>query len=277
MRELPKWYSSRLEEKVLFRTLQNRLGNGTVGALIIEGAPGVGKTAFARAAAEALGGSFLYFLSHHWLSEEELFYGIDVGKAVVGVENPEEVYKPGILLQAVESSKQGMTVLCLDELDKAPERVEGLLLDFLQTGKVQGINGQTFQANLTQLAIIITTNGMRPLSEPLQRRCARLRMKCLDPVVEADILRKNTGASNPLCKLVVNLMTTIREKGESTPSLQEGTYFLQDLKLAQSFEEVGVLIDAWFIKEDDDRKALYPEKGAVQWPRIIWAEELRRR
>ncbi len=269
---LPKWYLTRRSDELIYKSLCQHLADSKLAVALIEGAPGVGKTAFARAVAEALSGQFFYFLCHHWLTEEELFVGIDVGKAVAGVASPEEVYKPGILLQAAKSSKQGMTVLCLDELDKAPERVEGLLLDFLQTGKVYGINGEVVTADFTRLIVIITSNGVRQITEPLLRRCVRLRMENLSATQEQDLLRKITGASQPLCKVVVALMNTIRADGETTPSIQEAVNFLDDLlKVAESYEDVEILINSWLCKTEADQKALQK----TQFARLMWSERCR--
>jgi len=46
-------------------------------AVVITGAPGVGKTSFARALAEGMGGRLIEYYAHHWTSDEDMFLAVD--------------------------------------------------------------------------------------------------------------------------------------------------------------------------------------------------------
>jgi MoxR-like ATPase len=266
-------YVPRRGELLALRGLLARAGGARV--LIVEGPPGTGKTALGRALASLLQAEVVYYLCHHWTSDEELHLGVDVGRVAAGVERPEDAYRPGALLRAVEASQRGTVVLIVDELDKAPERAEALLLEFLQTGRVHGPRGEVWQADLARLVVILTTNGLRPLMEPTLRRGFRLRMEFLPAEVEAHLLRQWTGAAPGVVRLVVRMLTLIRTKGATAPSLQEARYLLEDLRLAASAADCQLLIEGWLVKEPADGEALRGELG--QPGAVLWGEVRRGR
>jgi MoxR-like ATPase len=253
-------YYLRPSDELFLRVLTQPRRNG-VRAGLISGAPGVGKTALGRHFADMLGGTLEYYLCHHWTCEEDLFIRIDPARVAAlagGVEGVkmEDAYRAGVLLRAVLSSVDKPTVVLIDELDKAPERVDALLLEFLQTGRVYGQFGEVWQADLNNLFVIITNNGVRPISEPLLRRVFRYHMPYLPPSVEADIIRHQTGAPVGVCRLIVQMMTAIGYQGQSSPSLQEGIRLAEALLLASSSEEVELLLRGWLCKTDADWDAL---------------------
>lgn len=185
--QFPKEYYLRKEEALLLKCLENRTG---IKAFILEGPPGTGKTFFTECLASAWGARFLYYLCHNWSSDEELLMGVNVGRVSAGVKNPEDAYTPGILTRAAQISVRQMAVICLDEVDKAPQKVEALLLDFLQHARVALPNGQIIRGVPDNLIIGLTTNGVRPLMEATLRRCFRITMQFLPPHVEAEIIKK---------------------------------------------------------------------------------------
>jgi MoxR-like ATPase len=265
-------YVLRREEVV---ALQMLLLSDGIRAVIIEGPPGCGKTSLGRSFAAATQASVVYYLCHHWTTDEELFFGVDVGKVAAGVSAPEEAYKPGALARAVFGSLQGATVLIIDEVDKAPERVENLLLDFLQVGAVYGPRGEVYKAVKENLYIFITSNGVRPLGDPLLRRCFRLRMSWLPQNVELDLLRKATGAPPGLLRLTVNVSSSLRAEGVSV-SLQEMEMFLRGLQdIAKSPEDCAILVRGWLLKQPEDEEILKNTLGQ-NWPSVFWGEVKRR-
>jgi len=260
-------YHLRHAESLALRALEARRDGPKV--LILEGPPGTGKTAFSEFLAQRWNAQYLYFLCHHWVTEEELFEKVHVGRVAAGVDDPSQAYDPGILTQAARLSHDGLVVLCLDEVDKAPPRTEALLLDFLQTGRVAALSGgPSVVATLDNLVVVITTNGVRPLGEPLLRRGFRIAMSFLPPHVEADIIRKQTGAPMGAVRCVVRFANLIRERGVTKPSLQEGRNLVQDLAVAESAQDVEILIKGWLCKEPEDWQALVgacPNPGATLW------------
>jgi len=259
-------YYLREEEKVVLRALEARRGGPKV--LILEGPPGTGKTALSQYLAERWKAKYFYYLCHHWTSDEELFVGVNVGRVAAGVERPQDAYEYGVLSKAALATQEGRAVLCLDELDKAPQRAESLLLDFLQHGRVVLPDGQIIQAVLGNITVVITTNGIRPLMEATLRRGFRVQMQFLPPHVEADVIRKRTGAPMGPIRTIVRMINTIRERGATKPSLQEAINLATDLQVAESAQDVEILIKGWLCKEPEDWQALVgacPNPGATLW------------
>ena len=266
------WYTARPSDRLVARLLTERSDDG-VRAVVITGAPGVGKTSFARALAEGISGRLVEYYAHHWSNDEDMFLSVDPARVAAiagGHDMPmAKTYRRGALLRATLLSRRMPVVLLLDEWDKAPEHCDALLLEFLQSGTVHGRHGEHWRANTRQLTVIITSNGLRELIEPLQRRCFRYEMPYLPPAVEADVLRKATGAPTGVIRLVIKAMNLIRVNGRSSPSLQEGMMLLRGMALASNVDDVRLLVWGYLVKDPQDEGAL---KSLGDLPVLLWGE-----
>jgi MoxR-like ATPase len=206
-------------------------------AALFLGPPGSGKTSATEWLAERLGATYFYHLLHSWTDDQELFHGIDVAAAVAG--EAQHVRQPGILAQAAMASASGPVVLALDEIDKTAERVEYLLLDYLQFGRVPVRPGEHIQANLGNLVVCLTTNGERDLSAPLLRRVRRVPIRPLagDQLVTA--LAQHSGTTAPFAEALIraaraatNPMPTLAELIDAAAEIWAADTYDDALRLA---------------------------------------------
>lgn len=237
--------------------------------VLLEGPPGSGKTAFGEAVSRALGARFVYGLLHEWSGPEDLFNGVNVGAVVRGEGDVEE---PGVLLQAARLSQSGRCVLLLDEVDKASPAVEALLLDWLQSGRVPVRPGVHEVARLDRVAVVITSNGYRPLSGALLRRCRRVVVPALPAEVEREILAKKTGAPVGLVKVLQRAGTGVAQAEGGPVSVQElGNALTELLDSAESLEDVRFILQAWLPKTQEGMFYLASPDGQ-EAIRRVWAE-----
>ena len=139
----------------------------------------------------------------------------------------------------------------MDELDKAQEHVDNLLLHFLDKFEVPDQYGNMVQGRNDNIHIVITSNKLRELSLPLYRRCFRFEMSYLDPEVELEILRQKTGVDSQIIKALLKFVNAIRQSDLKSLSLNEMLKFLLMLKHAESRTDVQVLLEGYIIDEPD--------------------------
>jgi MoxR-like ATPase len=191
------------------------------------------------------------YQAHAWTDSDELFVGVDVAAAVAG--DAEHVREDGVLARVARLSQAEppvgapvSLVLLLDEVDKAPERAEALLLDWLQSGRVPVRPGIQIQTQLDRVLMILTTNGARPLGEPLIRRCRRLHMTPLPLVQQEAILCARSRRPLGLVRVAWAAAREIAALDECAAlSLQEGVRLLAELDQAQSSEDCGWILVGW--------------------------------
>ena len=263
------------EARQALRALVSQDGSRSARAVMITGAPGVGKTAFAEAASRELGALFIYALLHPWSGADDLFYGVDVAAAVAG--DADAVRQPGVLARVAEASAERLVVLCLDELDKAPESVEALLLDWLQSGRVPVRPGEHLQTRLDKVIVVITSNGTRPHTDALLRRCRRLRLGPMPEELRVRLAADRSGAPTGVARLVDRACQIVAQaEGNEALSLQEIAHACHEAwAVAQSTAEVREALRSWAARTDEgasavDRPEIERLVGAI-WGEVVAA------
>ncbi|NNG40141.1 MoxR family ATPase [Flexivirga sp. ID2601S] len=170
--------------------------------LLIEGPAGVGKTALAGALAAATGNDLVRLQCYEGVDEARALYEWNHAKQLLRISAEqsggwddvrtdifgEEFLLARPLLTAVRSERP--VVLLVDELDKADEEMEGLLLELLSEFQVTIPELGTIHARHRPL-VVLTSNATRELSEALRRRCLFLHIDYPDAALEQRIVQSH--------------------------------------------------------------------------------------
>ncbi|MBU2741877.1 AAA family ATPase [Acidithiobacillus albertensis] len=233
-------------------------GKKSARALLVTGEPGTGKTSLAEALAAACQAQYYYVQLHPWSTVETFF---------ADGENP------GILMLTARSTQDDtvpMTLVCLDEMDKATTEFEAVFLDWLQTGQVPGKPGERFATRMDRLIVIITSNGMRPHTDALIRRCRRLRMERMPDEMAVSLAMERAGVSYETAKLAVEMARACERVEETTLSLQEIVHFLEEcMAVCTSMEELEQAIYAWYVRRDKPQNILRSFEAKRVLP-LLW-------
>lgn len=227
---------------------------------LLMGPPGCGKTYLAEQRAKQINAQFVYMLCHEELTMDELFMGVNISAAVKG--DSENVDQEGYITQACRLSHKNKVVLLLDEIDKAPTRIENNLLDFLQSGIARIRPGEYVQANVQNLEVYMTSNQIREHTEPFLRRCERIFMQPLSNNKIVEILHNKTGLSEVTINVIWKAATSIAAcEGNYALSVQEGEYLIYDLYTkCSSLKDVQEVYAARAARHEEGYEATFREK-----------------
>ncbi|WP_050032099.1 AAA family ATPase [Halorubrum halophilum] len=157
--------------------------------LLVEGEPGAGKTELAKVLATGFDTELIRLQCYEGLAAENALYEWNYTKQLLavqaderGVDDPdasvfdEEYLLERPLLQVLSAGGDRPPVLLIDEVDRADEEFEALLLEVLSDFQVSIPEFGTVEAE-TQPVVIITSNRTRALSDALKRRCLFLHVE----------------------------------------------------------------------------------------------------
>jgi len=150
--------------------------------LLIEGEAGVGKTEVAKCLAKVHGRRLIRLQCYEGLDAQHALYDWDYQRQLLAIQmagsaDPETLKKTLYsddylvkrpMLDAISSEQP--VVLLIDEIDRADEEFEALLLELLSDYQISIPELGTFSAQ-TRPQVVLTSNGIRELSDALRRRC----------------------------------------------------------------------------------------------------------
>jgi len=218
--------------------------------LLVEGPAGVGKTELAKAVSAATGRRLLRLQCYEGQDDTKALYEWDYGKqllytqilrekigqlledapdlhtAIDRVAQQESAFfserflAPRPLLEAVRSADP--VVLLIDEVDRADEALEAVLLEMLAEYQVSVPEIGTFVARHPP-CVILTSNNTRDLSAALKRRCLHLFLDYPSAERELEILRsKKTGLPEAAAERLVHVVRGLRGLDlRKAPSISE--------------------------------------------------------
>jgi MoxR-like ATPase len=152
--------------------------------LLLEGEPGVGKTAAAKALATALDAPLIRLQCYEGLTAGEALYEWSYQRQLlalrVGESRHEDVTEGDLfgerflderpILRAVRHRGPTPPVLLIDEVDRADDEFEAMLFEFLGEASVTVPEIGTFTAERKPV-VVLTSNRSRELHDALRRRC----------------------------------------------------------------------------------------------------------
>lgn len=172
--------------------------------LLVEGPPGVGKTALARSLAEVSGRRLVRLQCHEGIDDARALYEWDYGRQLLATQLmarrtdaddaldseltalfDESFLLERPLLTAIRSTEP--VLLLVDEVDRADEAFDALLLEVLDEAQVTLPELGTIRARIRPW-VILTSNETRELADALKRRCLRIGVAYPDPAQERRIL-----------------------------------------------------------------------------------------
>jgi MoxR-like ATPase len=180
--------------------------------LLLEGEPGVGKTAAARVLAEVLEAPLVRLQCYEGLTASEALYDWNHQRQLLAIRVAESQHQPLTeadlfseeflverpILRCVRYDGPRPPVLLIDEVDRADDEFEALLLEALGEGSVTVPELGTFTARQPPI-VVLTSNRSRELHDALRRRCLYHWLDFPEPERVVAILRRTApSASVPL-------------------------------------------------------------------------------
>lgn len=196
--------------------------------LLLEGEPGVGKTTAAKTLAVVLDTTLIRLQCYEGLTANEALYDWNYQRQLLSIRLAEargkgisdiseaDLYTEAYLvdrpiLRCVRHRGPTPPVLLIDEIDRADDEFEALLLEFLGESAVTVPELGTFLAECPPIAVL-TSNRSRDLHDALRRRCLYHWIDYPGTDRAAAIVRRTVpGATAPLIENATQFVCTARD------------------------------------------------------------------
>ena len=242
--------------------------------LLLEGEPGVGKTAAAKALAQMLDAPFLRLQCYEGLTAAEALYEWNYQRQLLAIRLAEsrherltdadlftgEFLQERPILAAVRHNGPVPPVLLIDEIDRADDEFEALLFEFLGEAAITVPELGTFHA-VRPPVVILTSNRSRELHDALRRRCLYHWIEFPSAPRAAEILRRTVpAATEPLIRSATDFIGRARAlELDKAPGLAETIDWvgaLATLGAGELVRDDALATIGTIAKTPDDRTAI---------------------
>ena len=249
--------------------------------LLLEGEPGVGKTAAAKALASALGAPLIRLQCYEGLTASEALYEWNYQRQLLAIRLAEtrdeklrdaDLFTEEFLLErpillSIRYQGPVVPVLLIDEIDRADDEFEALLFEFLGEASITIPELGTYTAERRPM-VILTSNRSRELHDALRRRCLYHWIDFPDPARAVEILRRTVPTANErLILSAIDFVGRIRDLDvDKPPGMAEAIDWVSALTLlgASELGRADIMLTLGAItKTPDDRDTVTGELDAL--------------
>lgn len=249
--------------------------------LLLEGAPGVGKTEAAKAIAGVLGRALLRLQCYEGIDAAAALYEWNFPRQMLALRQqsegggeakaPVDIYRDEFLIERSMLAclrRPQETVLLIDEIDRSDHEFEAFLLEFLSDFQITIPERGTVRA-YERPVVILTSNRTRELHEALRRRCIYHWIDYPSPEREMRIVTmRASGVSERAARAVVAAVGRLRrEPLAKRPGIAETVEWAEAASL---LNEQGVQWPEAFrrslgvvLKDEDDFVHVAPKLDAI--------------
>lgn len=192
--------------------------------LLLEGAPGVGKTEAAKVLASVLGCDLVRLQCYEGIDAAHALYEWNYQRQLLAIrqagEREIDIYDDRFLiarplLQVLRAPAERL--LLIDEIDRSDHEFEALLLEFLSDFQITIPERGTIAATARPI-VVLTSNRTRELAEALRRRCVYHWIAYPDAEREAAIIMaRAAGVAEATAAAVAAAVRDIRARPLAKP------------------------------------------------------------